>query len=163
MSAFMLAPEHIRALVNYAFAYGVEGSGLSDDSLRSPGETLRGAYGRRLTETNAASVRALYADAVAAEMVPAAPVTFDPGPPDAALHAPLTILQGCQCYDYQSGSASDYETSWAARAIALIRQAACAELMADVRLPTPLSGWPILSASPCSAPNALQPRVLVRS
>lgn len=94
MSAFMLAPEHIRALVNYAFAYRVEGSGLVDDSLRSPGETLRGAYGRLLTETNVASVCALYAEAVAAEMVAGATVTFDPGPPDAALHAPLTILQG---------------------------------------------------------------------
>ena len=161
MSAFVLAAAHIRALVNFAFAHGVEDLHTFADQLSSE-EPARNGFGRLLVEANVRSIQALYSPEVAKTLVGVLPATFDAGDAAAALHDPLTILHACQCYDFQACDVADYGESWASLAIGRIRKAACSEMLSDVRLPDSMSGWPIRSEAP--DPSAtLRPRYHSRS
>ena len=157
MSALILARAHIRALTNWAFHNGLDADVFDElDADRRDQECARATYGRRLLEANVASVRALYKDRAEALLGPF-PTTFDPGPEDARLYGPLTILQACRCFDYQADNVQTYHRTWAARAVAEIRRGACAALLQDIRLPDDLSGWCIATDEPPATP-ALAPR-----
>ena len=156
MSAFVFAEPHIRALTNYAFAHGDEELMSFADHIR-PGETARDTFGRLLLEENVRSVSALYGDRCGGKLVGPEPIVFTAGLNGVALHDPLTILQACQCYEYQASDTDDYGASWAAAAIGRIRRTACAEVLRDMRLPDWMSGWPVRTDAPDPA-GGLAPR-----
>ena len=106
MSAFVLDQPHLRALTNYAFAHGVEDI-LSFCDHAGPGESHRDAFGRLLLEENLRSVCACYPDTAVEGLAGPGPLTFDAGPQGVALHDPLTILQACECFDYQACETRD--------------------------------------------------------
>ena len=113
-----------------------------------PGESHRDAFGRLLLEENLRSVRARYPDTAVEELAGPGPLTFDAGPQGVALHDPLTILQACECFDYQACETRDYRSTWAAETIDRIRRAACTEVLQDMRIPDRMSGWPIQTEAP---------------
>ena len=139
MSAFVLAEPHLRALTNFAFAYGVEEIESFLEACR-PEEAHRDAFGRLLLEENVRSGRARYPDLPDVDLIGPGPLTFQAGPKDGALHDPITIIQACSCFDHQACEAEDYWSTWAAAAVNRIRRAACNALLLDMRIPDRRSG-----------------------
>ena len=148
MSAFIVGVPHLRALTHFAFAHEVHDLESFADQAR-PGEGFRNAFGRLLLEQNSRSMRHRYEPDVAAARIGPGPATFDAGPQDVRLQAPLVILKACSCYDYQACETEDYHRTWASAAIDRIRRAACGELLQDLFRSAPdLPGWPLRSAEP---------------
>ena len=147
MSAYIVTPEHIRALA--VFAAGRTGTGYGQARRRVDASILRHLGGEDMGGKPEAAVASYFADVLYQENIRSVRARYPddkwddlPGlcvkpirVPVSAAHMarpdplrPVDILKMCDCLEYQSCETSDYHGTTAATLLQAIRKAAISEL-----------------------------------
>jgi hypothetical protein len=126
MSAFLVGHDHIDALLTFAAQRGSYGSRASYYSVKDQGrieitDNNATEIGRILLTENERSIRARYGDdndMLRKSGEHAATYKFQPW---LFTLTAVSILKGCNCFDYQARETDDYDLSVAHRIINAIR------------------------------------------